>query len=174
MRQLTNNERRLALIFLGLIFIVTNVFAFDWLIKKRRVIEKEIVRLKLEQREASAWMADGDYWMKRKVWLDEKQPKAQTEGQESSLLLEKLQQSARQQNITISNQKLIDPQTTPYYHAVSVQLEVKGRLESVSRWLAQLQSPERFQAITNLALKSDAEPPNVIGNLTVVRWYALP
>lgn len=112
--------------------------------------------------------------MTRKAWLDEKQPGSQADGQESSKLLEFLQQSARQQNITISNQKLADPRTNTHFREVSVQLEVKGRLDSVSKWLAGLQGPERFQAVTTLTLKSDTEPPKVICNLTVARWYALP
>jgi Tfp pilus assembly protein PilO len=174
MRALTKSERRLTLLFLGLVFVVANVLALEAIIKKRRTLEREITRLNLEQREASAWMSDRDYWMKRKAWLDEKQPKLEVEGQESARLLETLQQSARQQNITISTQRLIDPKTTTYYREGSVQLEIKGRLESVTRWLAQLQEPARFQAVTSLTLKSDTEPPKVIVNLTVARWYALP
>jgi len=174
MRQLTNSERRLALIFLALVFVVANAFAVNFLNKQKKLLQKKLVALRLEQLEARAWLADGDLWLKRKAWLDEKQPKSQTDGQESAKLLESLQQGARQQNITIGSQQLKDPRTTAYYREVAVQLEVKGRLDSVSKWLAGLQDPERFQAITSLTLKSDAEPPKVICTLTVARWYALP
>jgi len=174
MRLLTASEKKLSLLFVGSIFLVLNFFLFEALVKHRKLVEKSIVQLKAEKSEASAWMADKEWWMKRRAWLQEKQPKPEAGGQESARLLEFLQQSARQQNITISQQKLNDPLLAAYYREVSVQLEVKGPLDAVTKWLAGLQAPDRFHAITTLTLKSDAEPPKVICSLTVARWYALP
>jgi Tfp pilus assembly protein PilO len=173
MRPLTQSERRLIFIFLGLVFIVLNVFIWVQLSKKRSALLGEISRYRQEQREAGAWLQDKDLWSTRKGWLDEKQPVSQADGQESARLLEALQQSARQQNIIIASQRLVEPRPQEHYLEVAVQLEIKGTFEAVSKWLAGLQDPEKFQAVTSLTLKSDAEPPRVICTLTVARWMAL-
>lgn len=174
MRSLSPSEKRLLLIFCAVIFLVANFFILEQVAKQQRALKKTLTQLRLEQNEARAWLADAEWWTKRRTWLLENQPKPELSGQESASLLEFLQQSARQENITISQQRLKDPLSSATYREVSVQLEVKGRLDSVTRWLATLQSPEKFHAITSFTLKSDVEPPSVICVLTVARWYALP
>ncbi len=173
MRQVTNREQRLLLIFTVLLFLVLNLFGFSLLSKNRQTLERTVRKLDLERQEARVWMAQKDLWLKRKEWMDHKQPKPDPSGQDSAQLLEFLQQGARQNKITITDQKLLEPRTEAEYREASVRIEVRGSLEPVVRWLAGLQAPERFQAITSLTLKSDAEPPKVICNLTIARWYAL-
>lgn len=174
MRQLKPSERRLSLIFAGIIFLAVNFFALNQLTEKKHLLESDIRNLRLEETEAGFWLAQSALWQQRKAWLDEKQPKLSGTGQESGELLQNLQKTARQQKITISQQVFPEAVPSPYYHEVSVQLEVKGTLESVTRWIASLQNPDAFLAVTIKNLKSDAEAPNVICSLLVARWYALP
>ena len=172
MRALTNNERRLLLL-LGLaFFLVLNVFGFTALAKKMQALNREKAQLVLEQNDAKGWLTRKDLWNKRKEWLTEKQPRSDSSGQDSARLLESLQQGARQQKINITQQRLMEPRSNPDYMEVAVQLEARGALESMLRWVAEIQAPDRFQAITSLTLKSDTEPPKVICNLTIARWYA--
>ena len=173
MRALTNSEQRLTLLFGMVLFLVLNVFGFTLLSKKLKTLDRARKQLVLEQAEAKAWLAQKDVWNKRKEWLQQKQPKYDASGQDSARLLESLQQGARQQKILITQQRLMEPRSSPDYLEVAVQLEAKGSLESMMRWLAELQAPERFQAITSLTLKSDAEPPKVVCSLSIARWHAL-
>ncbi|NJK93386.1 MAG: hypothetical protein HC904_17175 [Blastochloris sp.] len=83
--RLSRSELRLVILFLGLLFVVANLFSIDYLIKKKRGLVKELQQLELNQREASVWLGSGEYWLKRKAWLDEKQPRIEAEGQQSSL-----------------------------------------------------------------------------------------
>ena len=174
MRALKTSERRLALAFGALIFLVANFLVLGVLQDKRRAMEIDLRNLQLEQTESAFWLGQKDLWTKRQAWLNEKQPKLSGTGQESGDLLQSLQQSARQEKIVISNQTFPELTISSYFREAAVQLEIKGSLESISRWIATLQNPEAFQAITSLNLKSDAEAPNVICTLTIARWYALP
>jgi hypothetical protein len=173
MRALTANERRLGLIFLGMVFVIANLFLAQLLVKKKRLLQRSISQLKAEQQESAAWLTQKDFWLQRKAWLEAKEPKLGNDGQDPARLLESLQQSAERNKVAISQQKLLDVQTTEHYREVAVQLEVKGTLEAVGRWLAELQVPEKFQAVTKLTLQSDAEPSKVICNLVVARWHAI-
>jgi len=172
MPQITPREQRLILSFAGAVFLVLNVFGFRALSKAQKEASRQLLKSKQEQQEAGAWLQQKDYWTQRKGWLDAKQPKSAAPGQESSVLLELLQQSARQQNIVIAQQRLADPRSTPFLREAAVQLEVRGSFDAMVGWLAGLQQPDKFVAVKNLTLKCDAEPPNVIGTLTVARWYA--
>jgi hypothetical protein len=55
---------------------------------------------------------------------------------------------------------------------VGVKLKLSGNLENVVKWLAELQQPEKFQAVTNFSLKSEEQPPKVSLELDVARWYS--
>lgn len=174
MRQLKPSERRLTLVFAALVFLAANFFALNILTEKKHVLESDIRNLRLEETEAGFWLAQSDLWLRRKAWLGEKQPRLSGTGQESGELLQNLQRTARQQKITISQQTFPEAVPSPYYQEVSVQLEIKGSLEAVTRWIASLQNPEAFTAVTIKNLKSDAEAPNVICSLLVARRYAMP
>jgi len=49
---------------------------------------------------------------------------------------------------------------------------VTGDLKDVIQWLVDVQQPEKFQAVTNLSLKSQEKPPAVDLELDVARWYS--
>jgi hypothetical protein len=125
-----------------------------------------------EQKESALWLAEKDFWLQRKSWLDEKSPHATADGQEPARLLEFLQQSAGRNTLTVTQQKLHEPRTLEHYHEVAAQLEVRGGMEPLCRWLAELQAPDKFQAITRLTLQSDTEASKLVCNLVITRWYA--
>ena len=184
MRAVSNRERRLIAALALSLFAAANLFGLRWLAAERSRVAADLGRLRIERIEAKNWLAQAELWKTRGAWLEQKQPKLSGTGSESGAFLEVLQQSARQQNITITQQSLVDPRDHDSHvitnataaaaapRELSVQLEVHGNLEAVIRWLASLQSPENFQAIVGLTLKSDAEPPKVVCTLTVTRWYA--
>jgi hypothetical protein len=176
MRELTKREKNLAVILLGSIFLMLNLFVVMYLVGRQGALEKKLAALRTEQRDAKSWLAQKDLWLKREKWLDEKQPKLQTVGKANSALLESLQTSARAQSLNIIDQSLVEvkPDTKAQlpYQEISVRLNVGGSLESVARWLADVQQPGKFQAIPALSIKSDSDATKVLCELTVSRYYA--
>ena len=169
---MTKRERRLLYIFLGAIFVLFNFFGVTYLVRKQGGLKTKLVNLGNERPEANSWLAEKDLWQQRKAWMDGKQPKLPTEGRAQSDLLGSIQTSARKQNITIMEQGFGEPDTQPAYQEISMKLKVSGSLESITKWLVELQQPANFQAIPAMSLKSDSDASKVICELTVARWYA--
>lgn len=172
MRNLTRSEKRLLAAFLGTLFVLANLFGITALVRARQALEEETPKLRGELIDSEAWLAEKDLWLDRKQWLDAKEPRLEAAGEASASLLESLQASARRQKITILEQEFPEPARQADYQEISVKLKVSATLESLTRWLVELQQPELFQAVTTFSLKSDAEPPRVICNLQIARWYA--
>lgn len=171
MRPLTNNERKLS-IALGVILLVFgNFFAINWLLQQEKEQSKRREDGVLAVREAESWLAEKTMWLERKKWLDEKQPTLANPEQANSELLQSLQTSARKHQINIIEQALLEPSRQPFYQETSVRIKVTGSLESVVKWMNEIQQPELFQAITSFSIRSDAEPPNVHCELQVGRRY---
>jgi hypothetical protein len=170
MRALTVSERRLGLILLGLVLVIANLFLGRMLVKQQRAWQRDIARLQVERREAATWLAEQDLWSQRKAWLDEKLPRSNHDGQDPARLLELLQQSAGRHKIVIIQQKLQEPLTLERYREVAIQLEVKGTLEAIGRWLAELQAPDKFQAITKLTMQNAEDAAQLKCQLTVAWW----
>jgi hypothetical protein len=58
------------------------------------------------------------------------------------------------------------------YQEISVRMKVGGSLESIARWLVEVQQPDRFQAVPAFSIKSDTDATKVLCELTVSRYYA--
>jgi len=174
MRPLKSSERRLILVFGAIIFLIANFFGLEQLSEKRNSLEAGLRKLKLEKTESEFWLSQRDLWSKRKAWLIEKQPQMKGTGQESAELLESIQQSARLQKITLGERTIAEPSTSLHYSEIAVRLQATGSLEAISKWLAALQQPESFQAITSLTLKKNEDSATIACQLTIARWYALP
>ena len=172
-RKLTQSESRLLVMFLGTIILIVNLIGVSFLLRKQGEMRLKLVNLKNEQRESNSWLAEMDLWQQRKDWMDAKQPRLQNAGEADATLLEALQTSARKQNITIMEQGFGEPNSQPFYQEINVKLKISGSLESITRWLVELQQPVNFQAIPTLSMKSDSDPSKLICELTVARWYAI-
>ncbi len=172
-RPLSKGEFQKLLLFLALLFVVGNLFLAGFARRRFEDNAGRLAKLRADRAYAQAWLQDRDLWERRAAWLAKNQPKVQDMGQANVALLESLQKLAGQNNLVIAEQNLKDPATAPYYREVSVQLHLSGTLESLCRWMAQVQQPEAFQAATNFSLKSDGDDTTKVRcDLTVARWYA--
>jgi hypothetical protein len=67
---------------------------------------------------------------------------------------------------------LLKPEGGPHHRDLSVNLQITGPDNAVFHWLADLQSPEKFQLIKYLVLTpAQASPPRMSGTVTVARLY---
>ena len=172
MRLLTNNEKKLALLLSLALFLFANLIGWNVVSRGVRSLQTRRTRLRNEQLEAANWLAERDTWLARKKWLEAAQPRFKSAGEANTNLLETVQSSARRQNVAIYDQSFAEPVKREYYQEIVVKLRVSGTLEGISRWLAELQQPENFHAVTKFSLKSEAEPSKVKCDLQIARWYA--
>lgn len=172
MRKWTKGEKRLSLV-LGVAILVMGTF---YLVSYLLDIESDLA-LKIRGLEANAntdqvWLREKQFWLDRKQWIDQKQPRVAAGAVPQSELLQSLTTSAQNHKLTIQEQSFSDAKSTANYQAVAVRLKLTGTLEDVVRWLVEVQQPEKFQAVTNFSLKSQEKPPAVDLELEVARWYS--
>ena len=172
MRKWTKGEKRLSLV-LGVALLVMGTF---YLVSYLLDIESD-QSLKIRGLEANAntdqvWLREKQFWLDRKQWIDQKQPRVPAGAVPQSELLQSLTTSAQNHKLTIQEQSFADAKSTANYQAVAVRLKLTGTLEDVVRWLVEVQQPEKFQAVTNFSLKSQEKPPAVDLELEVARWYS--
>jgi hypothetical protein len=172
LRKWTKGEKRLSLV-LGVAILVMGTF---YLVSYLLDIESDLA-LKIRGLEANAntdqvWLREKQFWLDRKQWIDQKQPRVAAGAVPQSELLQSLTTSAQNHKLTIQEQSFADAKTTANYQSVAVRLKLTGTLEDVVRWLVEVQQPEKFQAVTNFSLKSQEKPPAVDLELEVARWYS--
>jgi len=173
-RPLTKRERNLAIMFGATIFIAANIIGLTALFRKQGELQANLDNLRLQQLQASTWLAEKDTWQQRKQWLDTKQPVLKSAGQANAELLESIASAARQRSITIVDQGFAQPDAVKDapYQEIAVKLKISGSLEAITRWLVEIQQPSEFQAVPSLSMKVDNDPTKIICELTVARYYA--
>lgn len=171
MRQLTKLEKTLIFVLIGTVFLLANLFGISALLRQRRAVQLDAITLKGERDEANLWLSQKDKWLARKDWLEKTQPKTSQPEAAQSTFFEELQKSARSRHLAIDEQGFGEIAETAYFQSVAVKMRITGTLENTTRWLAAIQRPELFQAITSFSLKSEKDPPNVNVELEIAKYY---
>lgn len=171
-RALTPSEKRLMILCGGLIVFVTLLFTWRDYQSRMAAAREKIEELEPQLLTTAAAEADASFWEERGKWLDATMPVLTDVGQAHSGFLEHLLETARQRGLTLTSPVLQKPEAGPHYRDLSITLQFSGPDSSTYRWLAELQSPEKFQVIKHLQLSSQsAQPPRMSGNLTVARLF---
>lgn len=151
---------------LGLAFVL-----HDWQ-KRTAAARKKIESLKPEAAAVDASLADAPFWEKRRAWVDTHMPVLTDSGVTHSQFLEELRTSARERGLILGPPVLQKPEGKPHYQDLAVTLQITGPDQAVYRWLADLQSPEKFQVIKYLLLTPQSGPvPRMTGTVTVSRLF---
>lgn len=172
MRRLTSNEKRLALLFGCLIFLLINLFGWVALNRKQLSLQSDIRRLQGEEMEAKLWLDDRVMWEHRKKWLEDHQPRIRVVSEGSTKLLEDLQSSSQKLKITFAEQAFLEPTSKPSFQEVGVRLKISGSFDSVVKWLAEIQQPELFRVLSQLTLRADKDVSKIIGEIQIKQRYA--
>ena len=170
MRAFTKLEKTLMIGLAATVFLLANLFGVSALLRQRRALQLDAITLKGSQDDANLWLAQKDKWLTRRDWLDKTLPKASQSDAAQSSFFEELQKSARARNLAIDEQGFGEVSNSPHFQSVSVHMRVTGTLENTTRWLAAIQRPELFQAITSFSLKSEKDPPKVNLELEIARY----
>ena len=93
-------------------------------------------------------------------------------GQAHSAFLEYLQGTALQRGLRVTSPVLLKPEGDAHHRELPITLQVSGPDNALFRWLADLQSPEKFMVVKYLLLTPAATTrPRMTASLTVSRFY---
>ncbi|HEX5176438.1 MAG TPA: hypothetical protein VFV83_05375 [Chthoniobacteraceae bacterium] len=171
-RALTSSEKRLLLMCICVVASVGIFFA--WRNHRARAVVARDKIENLQSRFTAAVAAAGDapFWKERQAWLDATLPAMGDSGQSHSAFLEHLQTTARERGLIISSPVLLKPEGGAHHRELPISLSVTGPDSALFRWLADLQSPEKFLTVKYLLLTSaSARPARMTASLTVARLY---
>jgi hypothetical protein len=172
MRRLTRSEKTLFIACAAIVSLTgVGLLVRDYRLRKEAALEK-MENLENRFTAAVAAAADAPFWKERQAWVDATMPVMGDSGKAHSSFLENLQATAKQRGLSLAAPVLLKPDGGAHHRELSISLQVSGPDNAVHRWLAELQSPEKFQLIKYLLLTPlSSQPPRMNGNVTVARIY---
>lgn len=162
---------------LGMVLVLvlglgTAFFVRDY--RKRSTAAREkIETLESDLAGRTAAASDRKFWERREAWLDETMPAMGDAGTAQSELLEFIQTTAAERQLGLSQPALLNPEGGPFHHELAVSVRAVGPDLAVLRWLAEMQSPEKFCYLKTLALSPETRRgrPIMICTVTIARWF---
>lgn len=171
-RSLKRSEKTLLALCGGVVALVAVWFLWSDHSARMTAAREKIDNLKPRFTAALAAAADAPFWKERQIWLDGTLPVMGDSGQAHSSLLEHLQTTASERGLALTGPVLLKPEAGPHHRDLSINLQITGPDNAVYRWLADLQSPEKFQLVKYLLLTpATVSPPRMTGTVTVARLY---
>ena len=172
MRRLTPSEKRLTAVCIAVLVLVSTFFVWRDHRKRVAAAQEKIENLHTRFTAAVAAAADAPFWNERQAWLDASMPVMGDPGQAHSSFLEHLQATARERGLTIASPVLLKPEGSAHHRELPISLAITGPDSALYRWLADLQSPEKFLLVKYLLLTPVSAPPaRMTGSVTVARIY---
>ncbi len=172
--KLNSRERNLALLLLATGFLLLNLFFLPKLMASNRAGRQKATELQAQLSAAEGWLAKEAYWTERKDWLEKTEPALNAAREDSATQLEDLQNSAKKFGLTITDVQLLQLDSTEFYQPIGARLSVNGPWPGLVQFVAGLQDPAQFDVITRFSVKSGDQPPNVLCELEVQRWFHKP
>jgi hypothetical protein len=171
-RALKTSEKLLLVTCAGVLVLIVAFFAWRDHHRRLTAAREKIESLEPKLQAAVAAAADAPFWEQRQKWLDATMPPRGDSGVAHGLFLEQLQSSADERGLALTSPVLLKPESGPHHFELGITLQVSGPDQAVYRWLAGLQSPEKFQLIKFLQLApQSAQPPRMTGTVTVARLF---
>jgi hypothetical protein len=168
----TSNSEKFLLGILGLIVLGGAVyFGGDALEKKQRDLDNQRAELKADNAEAQVDLLQAPVSAQRQKWIHDHEPAFGEEDDTRAQVLNFIVKGARDHHLEIQEQNMGQVQHGPGGARVEAEIKIKGGMESLSRWLADLQKPESFYAVDFLSLKADPDQKSVICSLRVARYF---
>ncbi len=172
MRALTAKEKKLLVVLVAALFFLLNVVGLQAFLDRQRQLQARITQLDTEVLESRSIMSDRTYWEERAAWLDEHQPLDDiTTIEDDVKFIEFVESSARNSGLDYTRRAGGPlPPVGPYVEVYDAST-VRGSMESLVKWLSELQQPKAFRTVKQLRIRSAQEPPDIIADIEVARWY---
>ena len=176
MRTLTNREKKLAVMFGAMLFLLVNLIGVITLWKRQAAFAANLLDLRNERIAANSLLSQKVMWRQRAAWLDAHLPVLKSAGEANAELLDTLTASAAKHSVTVIDQGFTEPDTAHKadYQEIAVKLKISGGKDAITQWLWEIQQPEKFQAIPSLSMKLDSETAasKIVCEIIVARYYA--
>jgi hypothetical protein len=171
MRATSNSERALLGV-LGLVILGGALFfGFKTLNQKQRAADLERATLRADNADAMLDLQQEHLWAKRAQWIKDHEPISPDEGDARAMVLSFVVKGARDHHLEVQEQNPGEVQHGPGGAKVESELRVKGSMEGLCRWLAELQKPEDFYAVDLFSLKADQDEKSMVCTLHISRYF---
>ena len=171
MRPLATNEKRLFLLLCGAVFIALNMLGLRSFVQARTGLRNAVIKAKAEFSADRELLDLGVTLRPGHDWI-EKHPMPSLPADEASAGLLKLERDeAEKAGLKVLEENLLPAEEGNFGSSVSVAAKLSGPFPGVVRMLFALQTPTEWISVEKLALRSDSEPPNVVAELELKRYF---
>jgi hypothetical protein len=167
----SKNEKILLSILVGILFVGGNYFGYRWLSQKQTTLTLDYAQLRADQEEARVDLKESDLWAQRKAWINDHEPSLADEGETKAAVLNYVVKGAKDNKLEVTDQSLSDVQHGAAGARVNVKIAVKGSMHDLCNWLADLQKPDQFYAVTSFSLKADQDQKSMVCTLQIARYF---
>jgi hypothetical protein len=171
MRPTTKSEKFLLGLLALVIFGGVIFFGYSALSQRQQALGLERASLKADQAEAEVDLQQMPLWQQRARWIKDNEPPMGEEGDTRAQVLNAVVKGARDHHLEIEDQNLGEVQHGPGGVKVNAEVRVKGSMEGLCRWLAEMQKPASFYAIDLFSLKADQDMKSMVCTLRVTRCF---
>jgi hypothetical protein len=159
------------LVLLALIFLSGNYYGYLWLSKRQTSLQFSYAQLRADKADAMVDLQESDLWAKRKAWIHDHEPIMTDEGQDHAAVLQFVKKGADANKMEVLEQSLNDVQHGAAGTRMNVSIKVKGSTQDLCKWLADLQKPDQFYAVTSFSLKADQDQKSMVCTLQIARYF---
>ena len=169
----TKNEKRLLAILFLVVFAMANFYGYKWFAQKQAVLVLTEKRLRADKAEAEVDLKKQDIWAQRKAWIAEHEPPlgGANGNAKATEVLEAIHKGVLDQHLEVMDQSLNETQQSSAGTRVNVSIKIKGPMKGICEWLADLQKPENFYAVTRFSLKVDPDQKSMVCSLQLARYF---
>ncbi|MEM9444184.1 MAG: hypothetical protein AAGA18_02415 [Verrucomicrobiota bacterium] len=172
MPQLKNREKRLIIMFGGILLLLGNYMLWEKMAMTRSQIIEDRKNLELHRREAEMWMKQRDEATAKRDWIQSHQPTMEIDsGVATSELLKLATDRAKEHELTIEKNSLGKTIPNSIYDEISIDLEATGSMEKITKWAHSIYSPSEFRLFKHFSLNSTADPDKLKIKVTVAQWF---
>ena len=167
----TRNEKILLAILVAILFFGGNFYGYQWLSRTQTHLGLNYAELRADQAEAEVDLQKQDVWAQRREWIHNHEPVLGEEGTAKAQVLEYIRKGVADNKLEIVEQSFGADRTGPAGRGVEVVVKVKGAMDSLCRWMADLQKPESFYAVSELSLSADQDQKSMVCELHLIRYF---
>jgi hypothetical protein len=166
-----SNEKLYLAVLLAVVFGIANWYGYKWYAGQMTDLRHKVDNLQADQDASATALKEIPQWTARQAWLKANQPAMTNEGDAKAAVLDYVEKGATSNKLEVVEQSLNDIQKTSGGVRVNVSIKVKGSMQNLVAWLAPLQKPDSFYAITLFSLKADSDQKSFDCTLQVARFF---
>jgi hypothetical protein len=171
MRRISKSEFRLLAIFGAAIFLTVNLVALRAAMSAVKGNTAEIASLRTKAAEYEDLLKESEYWQARGLWRESNPLPVFDESVSDSEFVEQIQSSLTAQGLKIDEQQLSPAERKAGFVAIGVTLKVSGSLESLIKWVSDVQKAGKFIEIQSFALKATDQSSTMVANLKLAKYF---